>query len=93
MPHGEALVLGTDGAIHVIDPDSAEVTLTIPVVDAWEEPMEWQEPRPTIFVTGHTAYVTEPAVSEIHAVDLHDGTVTATATVPETPNELTAVPG
>lgn len=92
-PHGEALVLGTDGAIHVVDPESAEVTSSIPVVDAWEEPLVWQEPRPTIFVNGHTAYVTEPAANEIHAVDIHDGEITASATLPQTPNELTGVPG
>ncbi|WP_030106158.1 zinc metallochaperone AztD, partial [Actinoalloteichus caeruleus] len=37
-PEGEALVLGTDGAIHVVDPETAEVVNTIPVIDEWEEP-------------------------------------------------------
>lgn len=59
-PHGEALVLGTDGSLHVIDPETAEVTSSFPVIDAWEEPLEWQQPRPTIFVHDHTAYITEP---------------------------------
>ena len=34
-PQGEALVLGTDGAVHVIDPESGEVTHEIPVVELW----------------------------------------------------------
>ena len=40
---GEALVLGTDGQVHVIDPESAKVTKSIPVIDEWEEPIEWQD--------------------------------------------------
>ena len=92
-PHGEALVLGTDGALHVIDPEKAAVTGSYPVVAAWEEPLEWQQPRPTIFVNGHTAYVTEPATNTVHAVDVESGKVTATGTLEKTPNELTGVTG
>ncbi|WP_312863033.1 zinc metallochaperone AztD [Spinactinospora alkalitolerans] len=90
-PHGEALVLGTDGRIHVIDPGSAEVERTVPVLDEWEEPLEWQQPRPTIFVRGDTAYVTDPGANELHAVDIESGEETATAELPGTPNELTGV--
>ncbi len=59
-PHGEALVLGTDGALHVIDPTTA-VSKKHPGAGPWEEPLDWQQPRPTLFVNGHTAYVTDPA--------------------------------
>ena len=90
-PHGEALVLGTDGAIHVIDPVSGAVTKRIPVVDAWTEPLEWQEPRPALEVRGHRAYVTDPAASAVHVVELDSGEITATAELPEVPNELTTV--
>ncbi|UCM86531.1 zinc metallochaperone AztD [Streptomyces marincola] len=90
-PHGEALVLGTDGAIHVIDPESAEVTGTVPVLDAWEEPLEWQQPRPALFVRDHTAYVTDPAAREIHAVDIETGEVRATGSLPNVPNEISGV--
>jgi hypothetical protein len=72
-PAGEGLVLGTDGSLHVIDPLTGEVTASLPVVDAWQEPEVWQDPRPTLFVGGSTAYVTEPAKSRIHAVDLKSG--------------------
>lgn len=92
-PHGEALVLGTDGAIHVIDPATAQVTAAIPVIGEWTEPLDWQQPRPTLVVDGDTAYVTDPAASELHAVDLAEGAVTATATLPEIPNELAAANG
>ncbi|MFD1829955.1 zinc metallochaperone AztD [Streptomyces desertarenae] len=90
-PHGEALVLGTDGAIHVIDPEKAEVTRTIPVVDRWREPLEWQRPRPAIFVRDHTAYVSDPATRRLHAVDIESGKRLATVDLPKAPNELSGV--
>ncbi|KUG51881.1 hypothetical protein AVL62_08035 [Serinicoccus chungangensis] len=90
---GEALVLGTDGELHVIDPESGEITEEIPVVQEWEEPMEWQQPRPTLFTMGQFAYVTEPASSEIHIVDLATMAVIDSATVPHEPNELSGVTG
>jgi len=92
-PHGEALVLGTDGSLHVIDPDTAKVTNSIPVVGAWEEPLQWQQPRPTVFVNDHTAFVTDPATNTIHAVDIEAGTVTESGALEQTPNELTGVTG
>jgi hypothetical protein len=92
-PAGEALVLGTDGSLHVIDPLTGAVTGSIPVVPAWEESEVWQDPRPTLFVQGSTAYVSEPAASRIHAVDLKSGKVAKTADVQHVPNELTGVSG
>jgi hypothetical protein len=92
-PAGEALVLGTDGGLRVIDPLSGAVTSTIPVVAAWEESATWQDPRPTLFVQGSTAFVTEPATSTIHAVDLKAGKVSKSAQLDHVPNELTGVTG
>ncbi|MCY1230249.1 hypothetical protein D9M72_426550 [compost metagenome] len=92
-PAGEALVLGTDGALRVIDPLTGSITSTIPVVDAWEESETWQDPRPTLFVQGSTAYITEPASSAIHAVDLSSGKVAKSAELAHVPNELTGVSG
>ncbi|WP_458116512.1 zinc metallochaperone AztD [Arthrobacter sp. D2-10] len=92
-PHGEALVLGTDGSLHVIDPETAEITNSFPVIEAWEEPLEWQQPRPTIFVQDHTAYITDPSTNTIHAVDVESGEITGTGELEQTPNELTAVTG
>ncbi|MBF6081426.1 hypothetical protein IU485_08660 [Nocardia cyriacigeorgica] len=90
-PQGEALVLGTDGKIHVIDPVAGTVTETIPVIDPWQEPLEWQQPRPALFVRDGIAYVTDPAKKSVYRVDLATGTVTASATLPESPNELSGV--
>ncbi|MET3904138.1 zinc metallochaperone AztD [Paenarthrobacter sp. 4246] len=92
-PAGEALVLGTDGGLRVIDPLTGTVTTTIPVVGSWEESTTWQDPRPTLFVQGSTAFVTEPATRTIHAVDLKTGKVAKSAQVEHVPNELTGVKG
>ncbi|RJK96153.1 zinc metallochaperone AztD [Vallicoccus soli] len=90
---GEALVLGTDGALHVIDPASGRVERSVPVVAPWEEPVEWQEPRPALRVLDGTAYVTEPATRQVHAVDVATGEVWKSADVGVVPNELAAVSG
>ncbi|MBM9617953.1 zinc metallochaperone AztD [Streptomyces zhihengii] len=87
-PHGEALVLGTDGALHVIDPAKGTVQKKIPVVGAWQEPLDWQQPRPTLFVRDHTAYVSEPGKRALHAVDLESGKKVRSVTLPQSTNEL-----
>lgn len=92
-PLGEALVLGTDGALHVIDPVSATVTRRIPVLGPWTEPTDWQTPRPALVVQDATAYVSDPAARRIHAVDLDSGAIVTGAELPHTPDEITAVRG
>lgn len=90
-PQGEALVLGTDGAVHVIDPVAGKVTRTIDVVEPWQEPIDWQQPRPALFVREGIAYVSDPATKQIHRIDLASGAVTASVTLPDVPNELSGV--
>lgn len=90
---GEALVLGTDGSLHVIDPESGALVRSIPVIDAWQEPDEWQSPRPAVTVLDGSAFVTDPATRSIHAVDVETGQVWRTATVSVVPNEITGVTG
>lgn len=87
-PAGQALVLGTDGSLHVVDPESGELASSIPVVQPWREPLDWQQPRPTVQVLGGTAYVTEPDRSMVHAVDLEAGEVRASAELDVAPNEM-----
>jgi hypothetical protein len=90
---GEALVLGTDGQVHVIDPETAKLTKSIPVIDEWEEPIEWQDPRPAILSLDGSLYVTDPANDSIHAVDIETGEVWKSAELGVTPNELNGVLG
>ncbi|MGW5686692.1 zinc metallochaperone AztD [Nonomuraea sp. NPDC003754] len=89
-PEGEALVLGTDGAVHVIAPVKGTVVEKIKVMGAWTEPLEWQQPRPAIHVRGGTAYVSEPAARRLHAIDLPTRKVVRSVTLPDAPNELAA---
>ncbi|MGW5384277.1 zinc metallochaperone AztD [Nocardia sp. NPDC003963] len=90
-PGGEALVLGTDGGLRVIDPASGEIVRTIEVVDPWQEPIDWQQPRPALYVRGGIAYVSDTANKQIHRIDLASGAVTASVTLDEVPNEISGV--
>ncbi|MFJ9687981.1 zinc metallochaperone AztD [Streptomyces bacillaris] len=90
-PHGEALVLGTDGALHVIDPDTGTIEKKIPAVGAWQEPLDWQQARPTLFVRGHVAYVSEPGRKALHAIDIETGKKIGSVTLPRSTNELSGV--
>ncbi|MFJ8935104.1 zinc metallochaperone AztD [Streptomyces sp. NPDC102365] len=90
-PEGEALVLGTDGAVHVLDPASGKTEKKIPVVGKWQEPLDWQQPRPTLFVRGGTAYVSDPNEKALHAIDLETGKEITSVTLPLSTNELSGV--
>ncbi|MFD8922631.1 zinc metallochaperone AztD [Streptomyces sp. NPDC059569] len=90
-PEGEALVLGTDGAIHVIDQNSGEVERKIPAVGTWQEPLDWQQARPTLFVRDDTAYVSDPSGKALHAIDLETGKKITSVTLPQSTNELSGV--
>ncbi|MGE2731242.1 zinc metallochaperone AztD [Mycolicibacterium vaccae] len=92
-PAGEAVILGTDGALHVYDPVTAQGTARIEVIDAWTEPERWQAPMPNLHVQGGTAYVTDPAARRLVAVDMATGTTVAETTLPQPTVELTGVRG
>lgn len=87
-PHGEALVLGTNGVLHVIDPETGKVKKKIDAVGDWTEPLDWQQPRPTLFVRDHTAYVSDPGKRRLHAFDLDSGEKVRSVTLPKGTNEL-----
>ena len=92
-PHAEALILGTDGNLYVIDPNTGATTNTIAVTAKWTEPEDWQQPRPAVFARGHDVYVTEPASKELHLVDIEAGAVTNSVTLEQTPNEISGAVG
>jgi outer membrane protein assembly factor BamB len=92
-PDDKAYIMGSDGAIHVLDPATGELTDSFPVMDVWESPVEWQDPHPAIVVADGIGYVTEPASKEIHAVDLTTGEVLSSATLEVTPNEMAVAAG
>lgn len=90
-PDAEAVLIGTDGKLHSIDPATGEIISSLPVVDPWEGPAEWQDPHPSIKVAGSFAYVTDPAGSELVVVDLTKGEIAKTVKLDHIPNEIAAV--
>ncbi|WP_241965284.1 zinc metallochaperone AztD [Microbacterium telephonicum] len=92
-PGDLAYILSTDGQIHVLAPETGDITDTYPVIGAWEGPAEWQDAHPAIKVNGDIAYVTEPAANSVHAVDLTTGEVLASVELDHTPNELAVAIG
>lgn len=90
-PAAEAVLIGTDGSLHWIDPATGGITKSLPVVDPWEGPAEWQAPHPAVKVAGDIAYVTDPADSELVAVDLTTGEIVQTVKLPHVPNEIAAI--
>ena len=87
---GEALVLGTDGSLHVLDANDGSTLSTIKVVKPWSEPVDWHEPRPTLHVSGDTAWVTEPATSTVHVINIPSGKVVDSVSLDVVPNEITS---
>lgn len=90
---GSVLVLGTDGALRVIDPETGETTSTIDVIDEWTPPVEWQKAHPAIHEERGYVYVTDPANNQIHRVDYASGEVVTTADLEHAPNELVVTTG
>ena len=90
---GEALVLGTDGVLRVLDPVTGEQLRAIDVVEPWEVPAEWQTAHPALTVLEGMAYVTEPATGTIHIVDYVGGEVWKSAAIGVTMNEVVGVTG
>lgn len=90
-PADEAVLIGTDGNLHSIDPATGEITSSLQVVDPWEGPAEWQDPHPSVKVADGIAYVTDPADREIVAVDLATGEIATTVQLDHVPNEIAVV--
>lgn len=92
-PEGEAVILATDGSLHVFDAETGDRKNSWPVIDKWSEPEDWQTPRPTLNILDGTAYVTDPGQRTIRAIDLETGQELAAATIDAPPNEVQSVTG
>lgn len=92
-PQAEALIMGTDGKLHVYDPVTGDLVKSIEVTAPWSEPDDWQQPGPAVFTREGAVYVSDPAARQIHLVDLAGGTVTESVTLEQTPNELSGAVG
>ncbi|PPF38405.1 zinc metallochaperone AztD [Pseudoclavibacter sp. AY1H1] len=84
----EAIILGSDGSLHLFSEEDGSPITSIPVIDAWEGPAEWQDAHPALKVQDGVAYVTDPATSTVHAVNLETEEITSSATLPGVPNEI-----
>ncbi|MGO1410161.1 MAG: zinc metallochaperone AztD [Microbacterium sp.] len=88
-PNDDAYILGSDGAIHVLDPSTGELTASHPVIDEWESPADWQDEHPAMTTDGETAYVADVANSRIVSVDLATGEIlTEGPALPAAPGEI-----
>jgi hypothetical protein len=92
-PEGEAVILGTDGALHIFDPVTAQRVAHIEAIDAWTEPDDWQSPMPNLHVQDAIAYVSDPHRRTLVAIDLRTGSTLAEAALPQPTIELTGVHG
>ncbi|MCV7279356.1 hypothetical protein H7J88_06820 [Mycolicibacterium flavescens] len=92
-PAGEAVLLGTDGALHVYDAVTAQRIAHHRVIGAWTEPDDWQDPMPNLHVQDDVAYISAPAERRLVAVDLASGAVVADTRLEQTTIELTGVAG
>ncbi|WP_256939859.1 zinc metallochaperone AztD [Arthrobacter sp. BF1] len=90
---GAALMLGTDGKLHIYNPETGKESAAVDIVAPWEEPLDWQQPRPAIFADGTVAYVSDPAKKLVHTVDLASAKVSASYPLDHIPNEITGVSG
>ncbi|GGD63227.1 zinc metallochaperone AztD [Microbacterium murale] len=88
---GDAVLIGSDGRLHVIDPATGAVTASYDAIDAWEGPSEWQQPHPAIAALGDVVYVTDAANSTIITLDAATGETLATGELPQVPNEIAVV--
>ena len=89
----EAVILGSDGSLHLLDVATGEVTASYPVIDPWDSPVEWQDAHPSLAVLDGVAYVTDSANKTISSVDLTTGDVLASTELPSAPNEMAIVTG
>jgi hypothetical protein len=69
VSEGRAIVIGTDGALRVVDLASGAVA-TVPAIVEWEKTDDWQEPRPYLAVSGDTVWISDPHAGAIHTLDL-----------------------
>jgi len=91
--HGDLVVLTTDGTVNVVDAGEAAIESLIPdVLSPFEIPEDWREPRPTLTVAGHTAYVADPDTSTVTVVDLSSSAAVNTFPVDGVPTGVVAVP-
>lgn len=92
-PHDDAVILSSDGSLHILDVTTGEISASYPAIEPWQSPVEWQEPHPALAVLDGIAFVTDAANATIRAIDLATGDVIAETELPGAPNEIAVVTG
>lgn len=87
------VVLGLDGALHVVDLAAGEVATSIPAIEAWAAPEGHGTPTPGVVVHEGVAYVTEPEANRVTAVDLDTASILAEAELEVAPRQAAVVSG
>lgn len=85
---GQTVVLGTDGALHVIDEASGAVAEKFDVVEPWELTDEFSDPKPQVAVGGGFAWVTDPRDKSVALFELGTGKERARSTLQDVPTSL-----
>lgn len=88
---GQTVVLGTDGALHVVDDETGEVVERHDVIDPWTLTDEYSDPKPQVAVGGGFAWVTDPRDSSVALFELGTGTERTRATLGDVPTSLAVV--
>ncbi|MDR1295359.1 MAG: hypothetical protein LBK59_10500 [Bifidobacteriaceae bacterium] len=93
LDDGTGLVLGTDGALHVLDVDAATVTGSYPVIDPWEVPEDWTAPSPKLMVLEGMVYIVDTTAKALVVVDPVTGEIWKTVDLGVVPGEMAGVAG
>lgn len=89
VSEGRAIVIGTDGALRVVDLATGAVS-TVPAIAEWDKTEDWKEDRPYLAVAGDTLWITDPFAGAIHTLDLATSTL-ETVEVDGKPGRLVVV--
>lgn len=88
---GQTVVLGTDGALHVIDDTTGEVVEKHPVIEPWTLTDEYSDPKPQVAVGGGFAWVTDPRDSSVALFELGTGRERTRSTLKDVPTSIALV--
>ncbi len=78
---GGAAVLGTDGAVHLIDLETGETTARVAAIGAWSLPQGHGASSPQLVLAGGRVIVTDPRDGSVIRIDPADGSVAARTVV------------
>ena len=85
---GDTVALGTDGALHVIDEATGDVSRKIDVVEPWKTSENWEDPKPQVAVASGLAYVIDPRDPSVAVYEIGSGDERRRTTLQDVPTSL-----